>query len=289
MRAEISYISVVEVLHFLSINKKTGKIKIKSRYEGEIYVEEGKFTHAIFNDLEGIDALFELSLLKEGYLTFEPNVLPPKKTMGGEPVKLFEEFDRRSKEIREIENKLPPLDAVLLKSENASFEKLKLRKSDWKILSLIDGKKKLRDVIFESQIGLFEAYKSVSFLIEKGLIFDPEEEKRRTKKIIQIFNEFINEYSKDSVELKKSCTSFIKTALKSSGFKELEENIDFDEKNGEIFLKKESIIGKESFKNIKEVILPLFEKKFILDFGTILGKKKFENFKRRIETLHEGI
>ncbi len=283
LRAEISYISVVEVLQFLSINKKTGKVKIKSRYEGEIYIEEGKFTHAIFNDLEGIDALFELSLLKEGHLTFEPNVLPPKKTMGGEPVKLFEEFDRRSKEIREIENKLPPLDAVLLKSEDASFEKLKLRKNDWKILSLIDGKKKLREVIFESQIGLFESYKSVAFLIEKGLIFDPEEGKRQAKKLIQIFNEFMNEYSKDSVELKKSSLSFIKTALKSTGFKEIEENVDFDEKRGEIFLKKEIMIGKEALKNTKKAILPLFEKKFILDFGTILGKKKFENFKRKVE------
>ncbi|MEO0276460.1 MAG: DUF4388 domain-containing protein [candidate division WOR-3 bacterium] len=283
LRAEISYISVVEMLHFLSINKKTGKIKIKSKYEGEIYVEDGRFTHATFNNLEGIDALFELSLLKEGTLTFEPNVLPPKKTMGGEPVKLFEEFDRRSREIREMENKLPPLDAVLLKSENATFEKLKLRKNDWKILSLIDGKKKLRDVIFESQIGLFEAYKSVAFLIEKGLIFDPEEEKRRIKKLIQIFNEFMNEYSKDSTELKKSCSSFIKTVLKTTGFKEIEENIDFDEKIGEIILKKEIRIGKELLENIKEAMLPLFEKKFIIDFGTILGKKKFENFKRRIE------
>ena len=283
LRAEISYISVVEVLQFLSMNKKTGKIKIKSRYEGEIYIEEGKFTHAIFNDLEGIDALFELSLLKEGYLTFEPNILPPKKTMGGEPVKLFEEFDRRKREIREIENKLPPLDAILLKSEDISFEKLNLRKNDWKILSLIDGKKKLREVIFESQIGLFEGYKSVSFLIEKGLIFDPEEGKRITKKLIQTFNEFMDEYSKDSVELKKSCTSFIKTALKSTGFKEIEENIDFDEKRGEFFLKKEIMIGKEELKNIRKTILPLFEKKFIVDFGTILGKKKFENFKRRIE------
>jgi len=283
LKAELEYISVVEILYFLTINKKTGKIKIKSNEEGEIYIEDGKCTHAKFKDLEGIDAIFELSLLKEGYISFYPNELPSKKTISGDARILFEEVERRSKEIRDLENKIPPLDAVLLKSDKTPDETLKLRKNDWKILSLIDGKRKLREVIFESGIGLFEAYRSIYFLTCKGLLIDPEEGKRKAKRILKILNEFIDEYSKESLELRKSCANFIKTVLKSAGFKEIEENVEFNESKNELNFKGDIIIEDEKFKNIVETILPPFEKKFVLDFGTILGKKKFESFKKKIE------
>jgi len=283
LKAELEYISVVEILYFLTINKKTGKIKIKSNEEGEIYIEDGKCTHAKFKDLEGIDAIFELSLLKEGYILFYPNEFPSKKTISGDARILFEEVERRSKEIRDLENKIPPLDAVLLKSDKTPDETLKLRKNDWKILSLIDGKRKLREVIFESGIGLFEAYRSIYFLTSKGLLIDPEEGKRKAKRILKILNEFIDEYSKESLELRKSCANFIKTLLKSAGFKEIEENVEFNESKNELNFKGEMVIEDEKFKNIIETILPSFEKKFVLDFGTILGKKKFESFKKKIE------
>jgi len=283
LRAELEYITLVEILYFLTINKKTGKLKIKSNEEGEIYVEDGKCTHAKFKDLEGIDAIFELSLLKEGNISFYPNEFPSKKTISGEIGKLFEEVERRSKEIRDLEKKIPPLDAVLLKSDKTPDETLKLRKNDWKILSLIDGKRKLREIIIESGIGLFEAYRSIYFLTSKGLLIDPEEGKRKANKILKILNEFIDEYSKESLELRKSCSNFIKTVLKSAGFKEIEENIEFDESKNKLNFKREMIIDEEKYKTIKETILPPFEKKFALDFGTILGKKKFENFKKRIE------
>jgi len=283
LRAELEYITLVEILYFLTINKKTGKLKIKSNEEGEIYIEDGKCTHAKFKDLEGIDAIFELSLLKEGNISFYPNEFPSKKTISGEIGKLFEEVERRSKEIRDLEKKIPPLDAVLLKSDKAPDETLKLRKNDWKILSLIDGKRKLREIIIESGIGLFEAYRSIYFLTSKGLLIDPEEGKRKANKILKILNEFIDEYSKESLELRKSCSNFIKTVLKSAGFKEIEENIEFNESKNELNFKREMIIDEEKYDTIKEIILPPFEKKFVLDFGTILGKKKFENFKKKIE------
>lgn len=283
LKAELEYVSVVEILYFLTINKKTGKLRVKSNEEGEIYIEDGKCTHAKFKDLEGIDAIFELSLLKEGYISFYPNEFPPKKTISGEMGKLFEEVERRSKEIRDIEKNIPPLDAILLKSDKAPDQTLKLRKNDWKILSLIDGKRKLREVIAESGIGLFEAYRSIYFLTSKGLLIDPEEGKRKANKVLKILNEFVDEYSKESLELRKSCANFIKTVLKSAGFKEIDENIDFNESKNELNFKKEMIIENEKYKKIIEAILPPIEKKFALDFGTILGKRKFENFKKKIE------
>lgn len=282
LKADLAHFSVAQVLYFLSMNKKTGRLKVKAKHEGEIYVEEGKCTHASMNEIEGLDALFELSLLTEGSLSFEPDVLPEKKTMSGETGKLFEEVEKRSKEIRNLENKLPPLDAVLLKSENPPDEKLKLRKNDWKVLSLVDGKRPLREIIFESGIGVFEAYKSLSFLIEKGLIFDPEEGKRNGERFLEFLNAFLDEYSRDAVELKKSGTSFIKTSLKNAGFNEIEKIVNFDEEQKKIVSAEEIILSKDEFEKMKSSLLPFFEKKFILDFGKILGKKKFENFKRRI-------
>lgn len=282
LKADLAHFSVVQVLYFLSMNKKTGRLKVKAKQEGEIYIEEGKCTHASVNEIEGLDALFELSLFTEGSLSFEPNVLPEKKTMSGETGKLFEEVERRSKEIRNLENKLPPLDAVLLKAESPSDEKLRLRKNDWKVLSLVDGKRPVREIIFESNIGVFEAYKSLSFLMEKGLIFDPEEGKRNGRKFLEFLNAFLDEYSRDAIELKKSGTSFIKISLKNIGFNEIEKIVNFGEKQKKIISTKEIILSKDELEKIKSSLLPFFEKKFILDFGKILGKKKFERFKRRI-------
>lgn len=282
LKADIGYFSVVEVLYFLSMNKKTGKLTVKSQQEGEIYIEEGKCSHAKLAEMEGLDALLEISLFTEGSMNFEPNILPEKKTLSGDTGVLFEEVEKRSKEIRDMENKLPPLDAVLLKSENPPDEKLKLRKNDWKILSLVDSKKSLRQIISESGIGIFETYKSISFLVEKGLIFDPEEGKRRGKELIDFLNAVVEEYSKDSIELRKSCLSFIKASLKNSGFNDVGTNIEFDDDSGSIRAKTEFMLDRDKFLNIRGSLLPFLEKKFIMDFGKILGKKKFENFKRRI-------
>ncbi len=193
LKVDLGYFSVVDVLYFLSMNKKTGKLTVKSQQVGEVYIEEGKCSHAKLGKMEGLDALFEISLFTEGSLNFEPNTLPEKKTLSGDTGVLFEEVEKRSKEIRNMENKLPPLNSVLLKSENPPDEKLKLRKNDWKILSLVDGKKGLREIISESGVGIFEAYKSVYFLIEKGLIFDPEEGKRIGKKFIEFLNAILEE------------------------------------------------------------------------------------------------
>lgn len=282
LKADLGYFGIGEVLYFLSMNKKTGRLRVKSYKEGEIYIEDGKCTHAVVNEVEGLDALLEISLFTEGSLDFEPNIIPEKKTLSGEIGVLFEQVERRSKEIRDLKNKLPPLDAILIKSDNPPDERLKLRKTDWKILSLVDGKKKIREIISQAGVGIFEAYRSLAFLIEKELVFDPEEARRRGKKLLEFFNSFIDEYSKDSSELRKSCVSFIKTSLKNTGFNEIEEKLEYSENYGKLVSKEDIIIDREKFLEIKNNFMSFFEKKFIFDFGKILGKKKFENFKRRI-------
>jgi molecular chaperone DnaK len=62
---------LVDVICFLHANEKTGRIDISSHDQSSsITLTEGEITHAVFNDIQGVDAVKEILDLKEGHYAF---------------------------------------------------------------------------------------------------------------------------------------------------------------------------------------------------------------------------
>ncbi len=196
LECNLRYFSLSEILLLMEKFKKKGKLEITYKDKrGEIYIEEGKCVHSFYHGKEGIDAVYEMAQMIEGNLTFIPSLISDKRTISVPFTILQKEIEKRSYEIRGLKEKLPSLDTVMVKSDKPPSPELTLRKSDWKLLTLINGKRNLREVIEESGLGLLESYKSLVYLKEKGLIVDPEESKKAKGKFLKFLNVWVYELS----------------------------------------------------------------------------------------------
>jgi hypothetical protein len=280
LECEIKSFSLIEILLLVEKLKKTGKIEVVyNTLKGEIYIEEGKCVHAVFKKKEGIDALFEIANFLEGKLSFFEGEFFSKRTIGGKIAVVKEELEKRSYEIRNLEEKLPSLDTVMIKSDTPPSPELTLRKSDWKLLALIDGKKTLKEVIEKSGLGLIEAYKGIIFLKEKGLIVDPLEGKKAQQKLLKYLNIWNEELGGELEEEKRRSAQIIISAiteLHNTG--PILQNIVFDKE----FKARKSL--KLNMKETEEIIKKLEKKlaaKLIEKYGKVLAKKKLETIKAR--------
>ncbi|MEO0254275.1 MAG: DUF4388 domain-containing protein [candidate division WOR-3 bacterium] len=279
LECDLKYFSLSEILQLMEKFKKTGKIEISYRdKKGEIFLEEGRCVHSHFSNKEGIDALYEMAQFIEGKLIFIPSLLSDKKTISAPFTVLRDEIEKRSYEIKGLKEKLPDLDTRMVKSDKSPSPELTLRKTDWKILTLMDGKKTLREIIEQSSLGLLESYKSLVYLKEKGLIVDPEESKKARENLTKFLNEWLKELSGEiESEINKQSEFIIETIKKTN-----------PEIGNSISFKKEFKISENinlSFKDIEEIkrkLDEIFLGKLEEIFGKILARKKYETLKKKL-------
>jgi len=192
LRGNLTYILPEEVMYLLSRFKKTGRLDMGS---GSVYFHGGNVVHAKATELEGVDAFYSLAMKEEGEFTFYPDEKAPKNTISVPLAELFQEIERRKAEIEEVMKELPPLDTVPAKStKTPAKEKIEMKKTHWKILILVDGKRNLRQIVNESGIEKSEAMRSIVWLFNEGLIYDPKEKERIIKEGTQKLKVFLKEF-----------------------------------------------------------------------------------------------
>ena len=267
--------NIADVLHFLSRVKKTGVLKITGKTSGEVYLKDGLVVHATNGTKNGMDALYNLSFVELSKGSFEPNVKVPEQTIAADFGKLYEDIEKRRIELREIKKSLPSMDAVLTKSTKELESSVALRRTDWHILALIDGKKKLSDVIIASKIGGYEATKTIVWLIEQGLIYEPKEAEKVTSGIVQYLDAFFEDFGKNGLEWLKKWQEL------SPDNKKIIDALSIDEESLKIAPKAEIKPGAiEKFFETFEEYIKLEGPKV---YGKLLFKKKFEYFKQKLD------
>ncbi|UCD20018.1 MAG: DUF4388 domain-containing protein [candidate division WOR-3 bacterium] len=191
---------LTDVLQFVLQTKKTGVVHVKSdKAAGEIYFADGFVVHALDDSSEGIDALFNMSSMTSGTASFEPSVRAPKKTIAEGAGKLVETVEKRRVEFQTIKMKLPPMTSVWAKTTKEPESAVALRRTDWQVLAMIDGKRNLAGVIAESKLGGFEAMKTIVWLKEQGLIFEPEQAARTMSRLAGYLNLFLASFGKNGL------------------------------------------------------------------------------------------
>ncbi|MEO0225525.1 MAG: DUF4388 domain-containing protein [candidate division WOR-3 bacterium] len=205
LEVNLKHFDLGQLLLFLNHTGKTGRLKIDgSSRNGAVYLSEGKVVHCECGEMVGVEALYDLAMEEAGRAVFETGVSTTQKTFEEDMGNLAQEFERRRTEFKELITKLPPLDSVMVKSSSVSTEGgVSLRRVDWQVLALIDGKNTLKEVIEASKVGAFDAYKSLVWLKEQGLIVDPKEFERLVEKEINRIDIFLDEFARKGVGMER--------------------------------------------------------------------------------------
>jgi hypothetical protein len=271
----LQHFNLTDVLQFVSNTKKTGVIHVEGDTAGEVYFSEGLVVHAVDATCEGLDALFYMSCATSGKACFELHVEAPKQTISEDTGKLVETIEKRRIEFQKIKEHLPAMDSILAKTTRDLESGVALRRSDWQVLALIDGKRKLADVIAESKLGGYEAMKTIVWLKEKELVYEPEKAARVVTALVEYLNSFFAGFSKNGL------IWFKRWASSSEENKEMANAMTVDEETMEMKVVSELSSEQvdffiESFEEIVRTEGPKI-------YGKVLFRKKFDDFKEKLK------
>ena len=264
-----------DILQFLARVKKSGVLKVEGGVAGEIYIKNGLVIHATDGSEKGMEALLNLSFVELETGSFESGVIAPEETISEDVGKLTDNIEKRRIEFEEIKKKLPPMETIYTKSTRDLESAVALRRTDWQLLALINGKRILGDIIAESKIGGYEAAKTVTWLRDQGLILDPAEAERIMSKLLSFLNILLKDFGKNGLNWMKQW------AEEDGANKKILDAVDINEETLEIIPAGE-LTTSEIEKGI-ETLLKYIETKGPKLYGKVLFKKKWQGFKKKTE------
>ncbi len=264
-----------DILQFLARVKKSGVLKVEGGVAGEIYMKDGLVIHATDGSEKGMEALLNLSFVELETGSFESGVTAPEETISEDVGKLTDSIEKRRIEFEEIKKKLPPMETIYSKSTRDLESAVALRRTDWQILALINGKRILGDLIAESKLGGYEAAKTVTWLRDQGLILDPAEAERIMSNVLSFLNILFKDFGKNGLNWMKQW------AEEDGANKKILDAVDINEETLEITPAGE-LTTSEIEKGI-ETLLKYIETKGPKLYGKVLFNKKWQGFKKKTE------
>ncbi len=285
IQCNVTDASPSELLFFLSHFKKTGTLKLQSKNSsGEIFVKSGRIVHAVSKDTVGLEALYNLAMIQEGQVSFAQDEVPSSETIAEESMQVISEAERRRSELADLMKRVPPLETVLQRAMRlSSDEEVILRKSDWKVFVMTDGKTPLRKIIETSNVGILEVYASITWLLEKNYIVDPVAAIRNLKTSLLKLNELVKEFGEGGVGV-PSWISFLKEQVRKYDPDDSklgpfliwnDDSIEVQEKN---ISPKNGAVLNEFLQKLIAIIL----EKAVNDYGRIIAKRKYDQVIKRI-------
>jgi len=268
IEGDLLYFSIKEIFYLLSRFKKTGRLIVKE--EGNVYVSDGKVLHAEMDNREGLEAFFSIGMKKEGKFVFQPDEKPAVNTIFQPLAELIDQIETREAQFDEFKKDLPPGSIIPQKSSKTpEGDKIILKKDEWKVLILADGKKKLSEIISLSPLPELDTLKALSWLFKESLLYNPEERKRVLEDGIKKTNMFLKAFG-DGPWL-----SGLDELIEEYGVKDA---VSFNGKSFNINNKKFSL-DLEKTKEFFFEILNSLEKKAVEALGKLLVNKKKKELK----------
>lgn len=276
LKANLEVFSPVEFISLISSKERTGVLifHIENK-EGKIFFENGLPKHAVYNSFTGEEALYNLSIEKVGTLTYKNGETTEEfSIIQSSTSSLMDQIEKRRMEFDDILKRLPSFDAVLEKRAEGLGDNISLRKTDWVIIRIVDGKKNIRTIIKESNLPLLESYKSLEYLISKGLIFD----KSFVEKIRNDFKKSLNNIL-DTFAVKNTNTkdwfNFIVDVFTNSGFETIGGLLKFKDETIEIDESADRFLDEAKIRNMKKILFEKVLEKGIEELGSMIAKKKY--------------
>lgn len=282
LQASLDDFNLSEIIYLLAHFQKTGVITVKAgKNYGEVYFDKGRAVHATFGDIKGSEAVYSLCLETNGEVKFSPGGRSPEETIKDGAEALMQEGDRRRLEMNEILKTLPPFDTILVRTSQTPEESaITIRRSDWTILALINGKKDIRTIIDESKLGVLEVVKTLSWFLSKNLVVDPNELERNLKDSISLINLMLEEFGVKGTGV-APWMDLVKATLSASDKSgHMSRHIEFTGFTVKVTDGPKSDITKEDVIGIWGQVAEALHQKSIKEFGPMLAKHKYQSVQK---------
>jgi len=162
---------LVDAVGFLCHEKRTGGLLVRAEEkEGEIFIQEGRITHAHFGPFVGLKALLFMLAWGTGRYNFTPQQTSDQTTIEMGTAEILPLLAQQTEEWKRISrDQTLNLNTVLRLMPQASGT-VKLAKDEWDILARIDGRKSLEDLSYEMDLSPLDVVKAIQRFRKAGLI-----------------------------------------------------------------------------------------------------------------------
>jgi hypothetical protein len=179
---DLAQIKLFDILKPLFSGKKTGKVIVKGKEAGELYLELGNITHAKTNSAVGEYAFFFLMGLKAGKASFEADEVPSDRTISISTEQLLLNWSYRKQEWDKLKEVIPSTNAIFRLSLQKSPENKNINADQWNVLALCNGTKTISEIADSLGWDEFKTSKIVFQLVQLGLLEKLDDQKPIKKK-----------------------------------------------------------------------------------------------------------
>ncbi len=179
---DLAQIKLFEILKPLFSGRKTGKITVKGKESGELYLEVGNITHAKTSRAVGEYAFFSLMELKVGKALFEPGGVPSERTISISTEQLLLNWSYRKQEWDRFKEVIPSTHEVFRLSLQKNQENKNINADQWNVLALCNGTKTISEIAESLIWDEFKTSKMILQLVQLGLLEKVEGQKPVKKK-----------------------------------------------------------------------------------------------------------
>jgi hypothetical protein len=181
---DLAQVNFYEILFPLFSSKKTGKILVRGKGGGELYLEFGNVIHAKINNAIGDYAFFSLMGLKVGKASFEPDEAPLERTISISKEQLLSDWSYQKEEWDKMKEVIPSLNTIFRLSLQKNPENRNVSGEQWNVLALCNGMNTVSEIAQALNLDVFKTYKVIFQLVQSGLLERGEDRKPIKKKLV---------------------------------------------------------------------------------------------------------
>jgi hypothetical protein len=181
---DLAQVKLFDILSPLFSGKKTGKILVRGKEGGELYLELGKITHAKTNNAVGNYAFFTLMGLKAGKASFEPDEVPLERTISVSTEQLLLDWSFQKEEWDKMREVIPSLNTIFRLSLQENPENKNVNGEQWNVLALCNGTKTVSEIAQTLNWDASKTSKTIFQLVQLGLLEKGEDRKPVKKKLV---------------------------------------------------------------------------------------------------------
>jgi hypothetical protein len=173
IQGDLAEYSLPDLLQFIHASRKGGQLVLEgtSAAPGGVYFSQGEVVHAYCPPRTGVPAFYQLLAWSEGRFAFLKNAAPVERTIFDDLQNLLLEGLRRLDEYRLIAGRLPPPETVLhLARTEEGHAEIRLTRGEWRVLSHVNGRRTLREVMQLAGGTEDEAARTIYGLLVAGLV-----------------------------------------------------------------------------------------------------------------------
>ncbi len=171
LTGNLTQMSPLEVIRLMNLGKKTGRLEfVKEKEIAELFFRNGELFHARCTPLEGERVIFYVIQWETGTFKFYVNETIDEKNIKEDIEEILKKAQVYLSRIKEIKSVISSPNIVFRLKEDSGESEISLKPADWKILTYINGKNTVNDIVNSVDMGELEVHTRLYRLYRAGLI-----------------------------------------------------------------------------------------------------------------------